>query len=86
MHSLFSLRAGIALQHVLLWPIWLLYDTATVEHAPEWLCCALQTQVGSSPTYHVDKRLGKGGFGQVFLGRRAVIRRNSRDQKPHQVR
>ena len=44
-----------------------------------------QTQVGSSPTYHVDKRLGKGGFGQVFLGRRVVVRRNSRDTKPHQV-
>ena len=45
----------------------------------------MQTQVGSSPTYHVDKRLGKGGFGQVFLGRRVVVRRNSRDTKPHQV-
>ncbi|DBB13465.1 hypothetical protein WJX82_005200 [Trebouxia sp. C0006] len=44
-----------------------------------------KTQVGSSPTYHVDKRLGKGGFGQVFLGRRVVVRRNSRDTKPHQV-
>ena len=49
------------------------------------ICCALQTQVGSSPTYHVDKRLGKGGFGQVFLGKRVVVRRNSRDTKPHQV-
>lgn len=28
-------------------------------------------QVGSSPKYNVERKLGKGGFGQVFLGRRA---------------
>ena len=27
-------------------------------------------QVGGSPLYIVDKKLGKGGFGQVYLGRR----------------
>lgn len=26
--------------------------------------------MGGSPTYKIDKKLGKGGFGQVFLGRR----------------
>lgn len=31
----------------------------------------LQVQVGGSPLYVVDKKLGKGGFGQVYLGRRA---------------
>ena len=30
-----------------------------------------QVQVGGSPLYIVDKKLGKGGFGQVYLGRRA---------------
>ncbi len=30
-----------------------------------------QVQVGGSPLYVVDKKLGKGGFGQVYLGRRA---------------
>lgn len=30
-----------------------------------------KVQVGGSPIFAVDKRLGKGGFGQVFLGRRA---------------
>jgi hypothetical protein len=30
----------------------------------------LQVQVGGSPLYIVDKKLGKGGFGQVYLGRR----------------
>lgn len=29
-----------------------------------------RVQVGGSPTYKIDKKLGKGGFGQVFLGRR----------------
>lgn len=31
----------------------------------------LQVQVGGSPVYIVDKKLGKGGFGQVYLGKRA---------------
>ena len=31
---------------------------------------ATQVQVGGSPLYIVDKKLGKGGFGQVYCGRR----------------
>lgn len=27
-------------------------------------------QVGNSPVYKVDRKLGKGGFGQVYVGRR----------------
>lgn len=30
----------------------------------------LQVQVGGSPVYKVERKLGKGGFGQVFVGRR----------------
>ncbi|XP_072993016.1 casein kinase 1-like protein HD16 [Typha latifolia] len=30
-----------------------------------------KVQVGGSPWYKVDRKLGKGGFGQVFVGRRA---------------
>lgn len=29
-----------------------------------------QVQVGGSPIYKVERKLGKGGFGQVFVGRR----------------
>ena len=29
-----------------------------------------QVQVGGSPVYILDKKLGKGGFGQVYLGKR----------------
>ena len=31
----------------------------------------LQVQVGGSPVYKIDRKLGKGGFGQVYVGRRA---------------
>lgn len=28
-----------------------------------------QVQVGGSPVYTIERKLGKGGFGQVFAGR-----------------
>lgn len=31
-----------------------------------------QVQVGGSPQYKVERKLGKGGFGQVFVGRRVT--------------
>lgn len=31
---------------------------------------SIQVQVGGSPLYKVERKLGKGGFGQVFVGRR----------------
>ncbi|KAF3631474.1 putative histidine-containing phosphotransfer protein 4-like [Capsicum annuum] len=30
-----------------------------------------RVQVGGSPAYRIDRKLGKGGFGQVYVGRRA---------------
>lgn len=38
--------------------------------SPKPLLTFLQVQVGGSPLYIVDKKLGKGGFGQVYMGRR----------------
>uniref|UniRef100_A0ACD5WB88 Uncharacterized protein n=1 Tax=Avena sativa TaxID=4498 RepID=A0ACD5WB88_AVESA len=39
-------------------------DEATTTPVPE------RVQVGSSPEYITDRKLGKGGFGQVYVGRR----------------
>lgn len=37
-------------------------------------CCNsllfVQVQVGNSPLYKTERKLGKGGFGQVYVGRR----------------
>jgi len=32
--------------------------------------CLQQVQVGGSPLYKIERKLGKGGFGQVYVGRR----------------
>lgn len=32
----------------------------------------LQVQIGNSPLYKLDRKLGKGGFGQVYVGRRVT--------------
>lgn len=43
----------------------------------------LQVQVGGSPVYRVERKLGKGGFGQVYVGR--VVNTNDRTATPLQV-
>jgi serine/threonine protein kinase len=30
----------------------------------------MQVQVSGSPVYKIERKLGKGGFGQVYVGRR----------------
>ena len=35
----------------------------------EFIYC-FKVQVGGSPLYKIERKLGKGGFGQVFVGRR----------------
>ena len=36
-------------------------------------CLPPQAQVGASPQYNVERKLGKGGFGQVYVGRRMGV-------------
>ncbi len=42
-------------------------------------------QVGGSPVYIVDKKLGKGGFGQVYLGKRAQATSDKDGSNANQV-
>lgn len=37
-----------------------------------------QVQVGGSPVYKIERKLGKGGFGQVYVGRRISGNSNER--------
>lgn len=39
---------------------------------------SIQVQVGGSPLYRIDRKLGKGGFGQVYVGRRVGPTSNER--------
>ncbi|MCL7039950.1 hypothetical protein MKW94_010888 [Papaver nudicaule] len=41
-----------------------------VEEDPSTAPVPERVQVGSSPVYKVERKLGKGGFGQVYVGRR----------------
>lgn len=37
----------------------------------------VQVQIGGSPDYYVERKLGKGGFGQVYVGRRTVATKDN---------
>nr|XP_048327987.1 casein kinase 1-like protein HD16 [Ziziphus jujuba var. spinosa] len=43
---------------------WLLEDEGSTSPLPE------RIQIGNSPVYKLERKLGKGGFGQVYVGRR----------------
>ncbi|GMH12417.1 hypothetical protein Nepgr_014258 [Nepenthes gracilis] len=47
-------------------------DDGTTAALPE------KVQVGSSPVYRIERKLGKGGFGQVYVGRRVGGSTNER--------
>ncbi|KAL4442959.1 hypothetical protein ABPG77_008450 [Micractinium sp. CCAP 211/92] len=49
-----------------------------LQHPPK-------VQVSNSPVYTTGRRLGKGGFGQVFLGTRSQKSRSAKDNKPVEV-
>jgi hypothetical protein len=46
----------------------------------------MQVQVGGGPEYFVDRKLGKGGFGQVFIGRRVNTTKQKDGANANQVR
>lgn len=39
-------------------------------HVWAYFASLVQVQVGNSPVYKIERKLGKGGFGQVYVGRR----------------
>jgi hypothetical protein len=50
------------------------------------LVLLLQVQVGGSPLYKLERKLGKGGFGQVYVGRRvSAVNTNDRTTGPGAV-
>ncbi|KAF5797052.1 putative protein kinase CK1-CK1-Pl family [Helianthus annuus] len=43
---------------------------AAQDHEPTTAPLPEKVQVGGSPSYKIERKLGKGGFGQVYVGRR----------------
>ncbi|KAF5841178.1 serine/threonine protein kinase [Dunaliella salina] len=52
-------------------------DPAAGDDGPDSHPPPARVQVGGSPSYTPEKKLGKGGFGQVWLGRRTVAPRGA---------
>jgi hypothetical protein len=47
-----------------------MYSSAAMNYKHLYVIQSLQVQVGNSPEYLTGRKLGKGGFGQVYVGRR----------------
>jgi len=54
-------------------------DGAEASEGPDAYPPPAKVSVGNSPIYIPEKKLGKGGFGQVWLGRRMVQRKKGAD-------
>ncbi|GAX84656.1 hypothetical protein CEUSTIGMA_g12077.t1 [Chlamydomonas eustigma] len=50
-------------------------DAADANEGPDAYPPPAKINVGNSPVYIPEKKLGKGGFGQVWLGRRVTLRK-----------
>lgn len=48
----------------------LVLDGCTERYPDRFVFLRMQCQVGGSPVYVLERKLGKGGFGQVYVGRR----------------
>lgn len=57
--------------HLLL--VYCLLTLMNFEFGCDFCLSIAKVQVGGSPVYKVERKLGKGGFGQVFVGRRERV-------------
>lgn len=48
----------------------MMYSSTAMNYKHLCIIQLLQVQVDNSPVYLTDRKLGKGGFGQVYVGRR----------------
>ena len=65
--QLFDLQCSLPVASQQRWQLYWLISEQSADSSV-WM---MQCQVGQSPVYIVDGKLGKGGFGQVYVGKRS---------------